>query len=67
MYTKKHFSFTLFTNRKGREWARREAFRFMERKNAEGTNVYINPDFIALDKLIVPTDEEMEAVESEMD
>ena len=38
----------------------------MERKNAEGSNVYINPDFIPLDKLQVPTDEEMEAVESEV-
>ncbi|XP_072026792.1 NADH dehydrogenase [ubiquinone] 1 beta subcomplex subunit 11, mitochondrial-like [Amphiura filiformis] len=47
-----------------RDWSRREALRVMAEKEAAGETLLINPDFIPLDKLIVPTDEEMDAVEN---
>ncbi|XP_072025174.1 uncharacterized protein [Amphiura filiformis] len=47
-----------------RDWSRREALRVMAEKEAAGETLLINPDFIPLDMLIVPTDEEMDAVEN---
>ena len=43
------------------QWARAEALRTIERKRAAGEPIIVG-DFIPEDKLIVPTEEEMEAV-----